>query len=120
MMGGSKDFGKVSMKTSLLTEQGLQQHFPGHIQVLSHVSENGTQRANPQRLVTRNGNVVLAALSRRQAHMATSLPRYFIAVALKQNSQFFATEVAWYSYTTTTSSRTACKRIRSGCSAGSK
>ena len=64
--------------------------------------------------------MVFTGLSRCQAHMATSLPCYLIAVALKQNSQFFATEVAWYSYTTTTSSRTACKRIRSGCSAEPK
>jgi hypothetical protein len=80
---------------NLLSEQGLQQRLSRDAQVLSHVSEDGTQCADPQRLVTGNRDVMLAAPSGGQAHMTAGLARYLIAIAPKQDSQFFATEVAW-------------------------
>jgi hypothetical protein len=78
-----------------LAEQGLQQRLSRDVQVLGHVSEDSAQCADPQRLVMGNRDVVLAASSGGQAHMAAGLARYLIGVTPKQDSQFFTTEVAW-------------------------
>jgi ADP-heptose:LPS heptosyltransferase len=69
--------------------------------------------------VTGNRDMVLASLSSSQAHVAAGLACYLVAIAPKQDGQFPTTEVPWQPQAATTSSRTACKWIRSGCSSGS-
>lgn len=65
------------------------------VQVLGHVSQNSSQCADPERLVTGNRDMVLASLIGSQAHVAASLACYFVAIAPKQDGQFLTTEVAW-------------------------
>jgi hypothetical protein len=47
--------------------------------VLSNVSEYSVQRADTERPVTGNGDVVLASLNGGQAHVAAGLACYFVA-----------------------------------------
>ena len=62
--------------------------------MFSDVAEDGTQGADPQRTVTRNGNMMLAFLPRGEAHMAACLARYLVAIAREQNSKFLAADIS--------------------------
>ena len=65
-------------------------------------------------------NVMLALLHRGQAHVTACLARHLVAVAPEQDRQLVAAEISRQPHAGTTSSRTACRRIRSGCSPSSK
>lgn len=58
--------------------------------------------------------VVLAVNLRRYAHMRTTLASGFVAKALKCLHQIRAAYVARQPYSTSTSSRTKCKRTDAG------
>ena len=76
----------------LFSEQRRQQRLSRDVQVLSYVSEDSIQCADPERLVTGNRDTVLASLSGSQAHVAAGLPCYFVAIAPKQDGRFLTTQ----------------------------
>ena len=61
--------------------------------MLSYVSEDSIQCADPERLVTGNRDVVFASLSGSQAHVAAGLACCLLAIAPKQDGQFLTTQI---------------------------
>jgi hypothetical protein len=56
----------ISLAHSLFAEQCFHELLSRHAKVFSYVSEDGTQRADPKRPVSRDSDVVLALLCGRE------------------------------------------------------
>ena len=73
----------------------------------ANVCEDRIQCSNSERPVPRNGDVMLAALIRRKAHVASGLAGLLIAESCESLGEFIARDVSWQtSYTAMTSSWT--------------
>jgi hypothetical protein len=75
-------------------------------EVLGYHLEDGGEGADAERLVGRDRDVMLAALLRRQAQVATGLPRDRVAEPLEPLGEVAAREVARQLYAAMTSSCT--------------
>ena len=76
--------------------------------MLGNVGQDGGQRADAERIVSGNGDVMLATLLRGQTDVAASLPRNLIAQHSERAGKLDAVEVTWKAraHAAITSSRT--------------
>lgn len=92
-----------------------------HLEEGCDVVQNPGERSNPERIVARDRDVVLAALGGdREADVATDLPGRAIAALRESPDQGVAGDVAREPQTARTSSWTKCSRTTRGAAPSSK
>lgn len=79
-----------------------------------YAGKNCGERTQPERIMIRDGNVVLAGCGAGQSQMTTSLTRDFIPKPSKALDQIRPGQIARHPHAVSTSSRVMCKRIRPG------
>ena len=79
--------------------------------MLCDISKNCGQRANSQRIVPRNRNMMFSVLLSRETYVAARLSCHLIAKNFQRLSELIAFQIAWKFHTAITSSRTKWSRM---------
>lgn len=99
------------------TEQLGKELIASDVAMPCNVVENGAERSEAERVVFGNGDVMLARLGSRQAHVTPGLPCDGAAEAARE---LVAGHVARKSQTVITASRVKCRRTIRGIEPSSK
>ena len=79
-----------------------------------YAGENCGERTQSERIMIRDGNMVLAEYGAGQSQVTSSLTRDSISKSSKALDQICPRQIARHSHAVSTSSRVMCKRIRPG------
>jgi hypothetical protein len=100
---------RVSEGRSL--EEGAKEPVAVHREVLGDVAEDGVERSDLERIVSWDGDVMLATLLRGQTDVASALAVDLVTEAAERLGEIGAADVTRQLHAAMTSSRTQCSRI---------
>ena len=99
------------------SKEPFDERFPRQAEMIGDLRKDRCDSADAERFVSRDCDVMLAALRRRQPHVATGLPRLHVAQSRKRVGEVRAGEVPRKPHTAMRLSRTKWSRMTRGRSA---